>query len=58
MLDPILYDVCLCDYFGGNYFARTATLGTYEVSETKIGAGEGWGAITGDFVVSSDGDIG
>ena len=58
MLERSFYDACLCADFGCDGYAGTVIPGTYEVSETKIGAGEGWGAITGDFVVSSDGDIG
>ena len=56
MLERSLYDFCLCADFGGDGCAGTATLVTDAVYETTLGAGAGWGEITGDFGVTSDGD--
>ena len=58
MLDSSLYGVYLCADFGGDGCAGTATLGTDAVSETTLRVGSVWGARTGDFVVSSDADVG
>ena len=58
VLERSLYDVFVCADFVGDGFARTATLVTDAVSETTIGAGAGWYAITVDCGVNSDGNLG
>ena len=58
VLELSIYDVCLWDYFGCDGCAGTYTIVTDAVSKTTLGVGAGWGAITGDFGVSSNGDVG
>ena len=58
MIKCSLYDVCLCAYFGGGGCAGISTLRTDAVSDTTLGNGAGWVAITGDCGVNSDGNIG
>ena len=58
MLEISLYDVCLCADFGGDGCAGTSTLGNDEVSETTLGTGAWWVAITDERVVNYDVDVG
>ena len=58
MLECSIYDVYLCDDFGSDSCAGTSTLENDAVSETTLRAGSGQDAITGDFGVSSNGDVG
>ena len=58
MLEHSFYDACLCADFGGDGCAGTVTLRTFAVSETTLRSGVRWDSRTGDFGVSSDGDVG
>ena len=58
VLERSLYYLCLCADFGDDGYAGTATLGTDAVSESNLGTDAGWGAITGDCGVNSDGGVG
>ena len=57
MIERSIYDVFLCVGFGGDGYTGNATLGTDVVSDTTLGSGAGWGAITGDCEVNSDFDV-
>ena len=58
VIERSLNDFCLCDDFGVDGCAGTATLGTDAVSDTTLVTGARWGTRTGDCGFNFDIDVG